>query len=288
MAASSLAALADDEVLRDIWDGRVAIEFQLASSELSTLESPAPFYLSLPRYSYLPLQASSKVRKHFEASVPALVAREELWYSTATGERLPLKWHWPIGVLYDVYGGGSVPWPVSVHFQAFPSDRLLRCPDEETIKSHFLNTLKQANFLKHGNIKAFNDLSVAETSDLWAAVVRDEGERFSRVNRLLLRKEARSVAALPIRIAIPGRPLVQEPIAPLDPDGLELTLGSVLERLVPDAVQRGTPPSSYRLRPRWRLIVQGIQPPLEASAIWIALNLAAPDNFLYLCLLSDE
>jgi hypothetical protein len=99
---------------------------------------------------------------------------------------LPLKWHYPIGVLFDLYASQlSLPWSLSVHFQGFPSQTLLRCAGEETVKSHFVNSLKEvcsflrssspffshkllkANYLKHGDNSKVNALSLSEQNDLW-------------------------------------------------------------------------------------------------------------------------
>ena len=54
--------MADDrEVLREVWSGRVPAAFSLLSGEVSTLTAPDPFYLMLPRQSYLPI-VTEKVR----------------------------------------------------------------------------------------------------------------------------------------------------------------------------------------------------------------------------------
>ena len=48
--------MADDrEVLREVWDGRIPACFSLASTQVETLTAPDPYYLMLPRQSYLPI-----------------------------------------------------------------------------------------------------------------------------------------------------------------------------------------------------------------------------------------
>jgi len=48
--------MADDrEVLREVWEGRLPVCFQLDSEEVDTLAAPDPFYLMVPRLSYFPL-----------------------------------------------------------------------------------------------------------------------------------------------------------------------------------------------------------------------------------------
>lgn len=83
-----------------------------------------------------------------------------------------------------------------------------QCPDEDTIKSFFLNTLKEANYLRYSNIDSINQLSVKESSDLWAGVLRgmifpphygsddeDESDRFWNINKILARKQTKDRTA---------------------------------------------------------------------------------------------
>ena len=78
--------------------------------------------------------------------------------------------HYPVGVLYDLYGNQELPWQLVVHFQGFPSDQLLRCPNEDTVKWQFMNVLKEANYIKHGDTSRVNGLTVAESNDIWDGV----------------------------------------------------------------------------------------------------------------------
>jgi autophagy-related protein 5 len=52
----------DREVLREIWEGRLPVCFQLNSEEVHSLQAPDPYYLMVPRLSYFPL-VTDKVRK---------------------------------------------------------------------------------------------------------------------------------------------------------------------------------------------------------------------------------
>lgn len=40
----------------------------------------------------------------------------------------PIKWHYPIGVLFDLYMGSDIqlPWNVTVHFEKFPEAHIFR------------------------------------------------------------------------------------------------------------------------------------------------------------------
>lgn len=45
----------DREVLREIWEGKIPVCFQLDPEEVYNLQTPDPFYLMVPRLSYFPL-----------------------------------------------------------------------------------------------------------------------------------------------------------------------------------------------------------------------------------------
>jgi autophagy-related protein 5 len=51
----------DREVLREIWEGRLPVCFQLNSEEVHSLQAPDAYYLMVPRLSYFPL-VTDKVR----------------------------------------------------------------------------------------------------------------------------------------------------------------------------------------------------------------------------------
>ena len=47
----------------------------------------------------------------------------ELWFSY---KDVPLKWQIPIGVLYDLVGGDTLPWEIKLRISEFPADKLSR------------------------------------------------------------------------------------------------------------------------------------------------------------------
>lgn len=58
----------DREVLREIWDGKLPICFQLDQEEIMDIQQPDPFYVMVPRLSYFPL-VIDKVYYHIHTSV---------------------------------------------------------------------------------------------------------------------------------------------------------------------------------------------------------------------------
>lgn len=44
----------------------------------------------------------------------------------------PIKWHFPIGVLFDIFMGNEpqLPWNLTVHFDKFPEADIFRCSNK--------------------------------------------------------------------------------------------------------------------------------------------------------------
>jgi len=289
MSTSSSSTVLDNELLREVWSGSVTVAIFLNPADLGTLESPAPLYLSLPRYAYITM-FSTDIRKHFESFATALGKQPELWFTATDNAQSLLKWNWPLGVLYDLYAAAHTPWPITVHWSAYPSERLLRCPDDDTVKSHFLHSLKEAVCMRHGDVDAVNQLDVLANSNLWAGILRNEMEVYWTANRQIYAHISKSPwKSVSIRLARPGaKTLTQEPISPII-EGRDATLLDVLSRIAPDALDLIDPSRNRAtLRAGVRVVVQGISPPLEASVSWLSTYLASADNFLYIVVLSDS
>ncbi|XP_032194810.1 autophagy protein 5 isoform X4 [Mustela erminea] len=102
----------DKDVLRDVWFGRIPTCFTLYQDEITEREAE-PYYLLLPRVSYLTL-VTDKVKKHFQ-KVMRQEDISEIWFEY---EGTPLKWHYPIGLLFDLLASSSaLPWNIIVHFK---------------------------------------------------------------------------------------------------------------------------------------------------------------------------
>jgi autophagy-related protein 5 len=102
---------------------------------------------------------------------------------------VPLKWHYPIGLLFDLYAGAapaskmatigdespesgsSLPWRLVVHFSNWPDENLVRLDaDGMVMNDAFINSVKEADFLRNGTAKGIMSLSKEDSSGLWKAV----------------------------------------------------------------------------------------------------------------------
>ena len=65
------------------------------------------------------------MRKYFARFVDGERQDQEMWLEY---DGQPLKWHFPIGVLFDLHVGGEtqLPWHVSVRFDKFPDVQIFR------------------------------------------------------------------------------------------------------------------------------------------------------------------
>ncbi|KAN0065444.1 autophagy protein 5 [Thecaphora frezii] len=91
---------------RLVWSGTIPIAVTLDASDLppGSDQSLASTYLLVPRVSYLPLIVQdvrrSMVELVLDDAALASLDEKEWWFEY---EGQPLRWHWPIGLLYDYH-----------------------------------------------------------------------------------------------------------------------------------------------------------------------------------------
>ncbi|XP_015753199.1 PREDICTED: autophagy protein 5-like [Acropora digitifera] len=270
--------MADDrEVLRVVWDGRLPVCFNLSSDEVVTVEQPDPYYLLVPRLSYLTL-VTDKVQRHFQRAIHN-ESVDEMWFEY---DGQPLKWHYPIGVLFDLYGSSaSLPWNLTVHFQKFPEGKIIRCPGKEAIESLFMSAVKEADNLKHRS-QVINSMQMKDHKQLWLGLCNDKFEQFWAVNRRLMERTGDDpfFKFIPFRIFQSDYPnqFIQELYKPLRGNGEQGTLSDLLREFVPEVFSS----SGGVVDTEWRVVIQGVEPPLETPVHWLSEHMSHPDNFLYI------
>jgi autophagy-related protein 5 len=113
----------------------------------------------------------------------------QVWFSF---ENVPLKWNYPIGLLFDLYssakddlivasGAGrldvdhpetteDLSWRLTVHFSEWP-DQLIKLDAEgKEMHDKFNNSVKEASYIRHGTNKVIMSLGKEPTTQLWQAV----------------------------------------------------------------------------------------------------------------------
>ncbi|XP_039289202.1 autophagy protein 5 [Nilaparvata lugens] len=265
----------DREVLREIWEGKLPVSFQLNSEEVIDLQSPEPYYLMVPRLSYFPI-VTDKVRKHFSRYIHQDKQDSEMWLDY---NGLALKWHYPIGLLYDLNKADiELPWAVTVHFEKFPESEILHCPNREVVETYFMSCLKEADVLKHRSL-VVSSMQRKDHNQLWLGLQNDKFDQFWAVNRKLMEmgpSSEESFKYIPFRCYHGERPVRQKLVKPVTEDGKRKTLQNFLEEVYPTEHEKV------------KVVIHGVEPPRETPLQWMSEHLSYPDNFLHLCIFIDE
>lgn len=265
--------MADREVLRIIWEGQIPVCFQADVDEVDGGQ-PENFYLLVSRLTYLPL-VTDKVRKHFARYVTDVSADSEIWFDC---NGTPLKWHYPIGVLYDLTmrGNDDIPWTLKIHFTKFPEEQLFRCPNREIVEAHFMSSLKEADFLKHRS-QVISAMQKKDHNQLWTGLVNDKFDQFWSINRRLMEttSEQDGFKHIPLRCYREDGTFVQKLITPNTEAGQR--------RVVKDLLEEFSTPEQRAVAIRTHGVPVDDETPLQ----WLSEHLSYPDNFLHVCILWD-
>ncbi|XP_024530448.1 autophagy protein 5 [Selaginella moellendorffii] len=306
---------------RHVWEGAIPISFQLDPSEIATAPAPLPLLLMAARNGYLPLLAN-RIRQYFQNAVLSSPSSSTpssdqiLWFDF---KGLPLKWHIPTGVLFDLLClEPQRPWDLTVHFRGYPSEMMAPYEGDEAVKWSFMNTLKEASYIIRGNTKNVMDLTQNDQNNLWSSIVKGDMEEHDRIaaqfvgpgriegkpGKVPLRLYVRAVngglddpfSLAPVKswneVMILTRPveiLRQE-------EGLAFTLGDALVKVLPQYFGSSSEDPEHSssdsrvdeygpgVQFDGTVKIQGIQPNLDLPFDWVARNLAGQEHFTHVCL----
>lgn len=170
-----------------VWEGRVPLEIRLASNECKTYDQSDAFMvlysvfgryktlllidhtqILVPRQSYIPLLLP-KLHAFFHDSL--INEKANSWNGWLSYQDVPMKWHLPIGLLYDLYSGASEQlrdahddrpdsldgseatrgpraWKLTLHFQDWPKEALAQLDSEgKVMQDAFTNSVKEVGSL---------------------------------------------------------------------------------------------------------------------------------------------
>eukprot|EP00049_Salpingoeca_infusionum_P019213 m.360825 g.360825 ORF g.360825 m.360825 type:complete len:302 (+) comp19182_c0_seq1:136-1041(+) len=281
------------------WEVHVAIEFVLHDAAAGLLTSE-PCYLMIPRGSYLPLAEETLV-DHFGIALGG----QHLWFSAS--KDTALKWHLPVGVLFDIFGPSpGTPWTVQVHIDSFPSGKLLQYTGLSDLQHFFTNRIKEAAYIKAGGDQR-DKLSADKVRQLWSGLYNSKYEEFTEVNSHLMRTpnsdwfDAFPFCLYVVKDTADGGctllQVLQEPFPTVDEQGnpwslkdflscffgTELVASNPVSAAVvaPDMQDAAASATQEKVAPQARVVVQGIEPSLDTPVQWLAAHLAAPDNFCH-------
>eukprot|EP00039_Didymoeca_costata_P006041 m.87005 g.87005 ORF g.87005 m.87005 type:complete len:256 (-) comp13083_c1_seq1:231-998(-) len=244
----------DTAIDKMIFGGRIPVQFELSHAE--------PFYLLAPRCGYLTM-CCEKLKKNFQSELPD---GAEIWFQH---NGIPLKWNYPIGVLYDSYGS-NLPWRVSVQTSNYPDTKLMKCSGMSVVEAHYISQLKQANFIKHGTLQVEGLQSDLDRKQLWLGVINDDYEQFWRINKKLMSAKTSWYKKVPYRMYIvkdEAIDVVEHPFPALDDAGKTTTVDDLLKHL---GLEDGV------------ILVHGVSPPRDTPLQWLAEHLSYPDNIVHI------
>ncbi|KAF2759275.1 autophagy protein 5 [Pseudovirgaria hyperparasitica] len=193
-------------LLNQVWNGSIPLEIRLASEECRTYDQSDPYLIQCPRVSYWPFLLP-RIHSFFATSlINPEVSFSDGWLSF---EDVPLKWQYPMGLLYDLYAGtepfrpdtsapaaatptpeesneaeqsgalprpgssssSTQPWKLVLHFTDWPQEHLVQLDDQgKHMQDAYINAVKEADFLRNGSAKVVMSLSKQDSTTLYSAV----------------------------------------------------------------------------------------------------------------------
>ncbi|PGH12911.1 autophagy protein 5 [Helicocarpus griseus UAMH5409] len=324
MASPTASAIA---IQRRLWDGRVPLEITLSPVECRTYDKADPYLIRFPRVLYLPFLLP-KLHVFFRSSLIDIETQpHQGWFSF---EGVPLKWHYPLGLLYDLYSGAEpvtsksgvgedilrtasprgmddpddhsehepgepIPWRLQVHFSDWPDDDLVPLDaDGKVIHDSFINSVKEADFVRNGTAKGIMSLSREDSSGLWQAVQDHDFANFQRITNIFIPRPPDQFRNIPMRVFLPSPPDAATPslkviqflfppmITPPAPTGVSgrhvqpqtQTVGTSLNSLLPSLFP------SRRIPVHAKPVLQGAVIPMTAPLEEVARVAGYTDGWL--------
>ncbi|KAI0321236.1 autophagy-related protein [Amylostereum chailletii] len=254
------------------WEGTVPLEIRVDSKELPANSNRGLecYFIQAPRVSYLPLLIPEIKRfltdVVFDDDAARILKEEDWWFESEDGHLL--KWHWPIGLIYDSHTilastrptptptrSQAVPMRLVLHLASPPTDKLLLAPSAEACKQAFMGQLKEADFLRWGSTKRMTGLRKAEQDGIWEGIKEHNFDDYwrvaAKVTPTTTPARPRSPPIPPSSASMHSRPPSADPQGVPDRDGaysvrnvpvrLYLPDGPVIQDLAPPLLEDGSP-----------------------------------------------
>jgi autophagy-related protein 5 len=177
---------------RRVWDGRLPLEIRLAPADCRSYADSEPYLIQHPRLSYLAFLLPRLHRFFAPKLINPDTPANEAWFEFET---VPLKWHYPAGLLYDIHSGAEpvdlgrratlessqisgdalveqhLPWKLVVHYSEFPDEQLYQLDSEgRAMRDSFVNAVKEADFVRNGSARTVMGMSKEDSDNLWRSV----------------------------------------------------------------------------------------------------------------------
>lgn len=129
---------------------------------------------------------------------------------------VPLKWHLPLGLLYDMYvmsiqdsssGKKELPFKLTLHFTHDTASTTVNLinPDPVTMHDSYINSVKEADFLRSGTAKPIMTLPTSDSKALWSSTQENDLETFAQIHQKLMPASGQ-MRNIPLRLYLPSSP----------------------------------------------------------------------------------
>ena len=199
---------------KSVWDARLPLQIGLAASECRTFDVVDPYMIAWPRISYLPLLLP-RLHSFFANDLIADATTIDSGTGYFSYDGVPLKWHYPLGLLYDMYvlavhdtakddaKRHALPFKLTLHFSSESHNVTMISPSPVVMHDSFINSVKEADFLRTGNANPIMTLPESESKALWTSTQANDLETFANIHQTLLPAPSK-LKNIPLRIFLPA------------------------------------------------------------------------------------
>jgi hypothetical protein len=224
------------------------------------------------------------VKSHFERYLAPNSTIEDIWFEI---NKVPLKWQIPFGVLVDnlLISDYEIPIHIIAHSRSFPDNQLIRFKGMDSLKFQFMNSLKEANTIKYSSSNEVLNLPTQETMKLFEIVFNDGIKmlrEYNQINHRFLGDNIDNLKKLPIKLIFGQTEVIlNKPLAIYTEKEnylsyyAEYSLGSFLRDNLASGIYE-------MLVENTRIIIHGVEIDLRLPVLFLYMNFAYMDNYLYI------
>jgi autophagy-related protein 5 len=128
-----------------------------------------------------------------------------------------MKWHLPVGLLYDIYvlstkdagadnssSPTTLPFRLTLHFVPDPEKPTMHATPV-VLHDSFINSVKEADFLRSGTAKPIMTLGAQESKALWTSTQDNDLPTFAKIHASLVPSPGQ-LRNIPLRVYLPSPP----------------------------------------------------------------------------------
>lgn len=144
-----------------------------------------------------------------------------------------------------------------------------------------MSTIKEADALKHRS-QIMSSMQKRDHNQLWTGLQNNKFEQFWSINKKLMEHTNDELFRnIPFRIYQIGQKFIQTLIRPMNESGRLVTLGDLISDVIQDSFDSGN-------ECKFRVIIHGVEPPLETPIMWLSEHMSYPDNFLHISIVGKS